>query len=491
MSARPAGSTTRTAPRFERPPGAFTAGAVLAVALLVSVAGSWVTYTNLRGAFDQHVAVEQAKDALSQLFQLQLDQETGLRGFVSTGQSVFLEPYEAAEPQYKSLFTQLERYVNQTNVQGASAPLLDLRRQHFLWKTQVAQPLIKNPNDPNAVRLLENGKIIMDRSRGDYRELAGVLDTRFDRSFEESFVLLKREGALTAALIALFGLAAIVADAYRSRSQAALKRERGVTDTLQRAFLSGWDMLPHLRVGTAYLSSTRDAAVGGDLFDVHRLDEHRAMLLVADISGKGLSAAVETAQVKYSVRTLTEVEGDPAVVLERFNTTFMRSAPEPDAFVSVFVGVLDDRDLTLEYASAGHGSAFVRAGGQVSALPVTGPVIGLVDGQQYTKGHVTLAVGDLIVLATDGLTEARDKAGVMLGEDQAIAWIARANSDPQRLVDEIVTQLKSYGGGRITDDLALLVIRMQRAPAGAAVSAEHVERHDVIASRPEAVPDEP
>jgi serine phosphatase RsbU (regulator of sigma subunit) len=464
---------------------------VLAVALLVSVAGSLFTYSNLRAAFNRHVTVEQAKDALSELFQLQLDQETALRGFISTGQPVFLEPYESDEPKYKALFTQLERYVNQTNVQGASAPLLDLRRQHALWSTGVARPLIKNPNDPNAVSLLEHGKIIMDRTRSDYLALSGVLDARYDRSFEESFALLRQEGTLTAVLIALFGLAAIVADAYRSRTQAALKRERAVTDTLQRAFLSGWDMLPHLRVGTAYLSSTRDAAVGGDLFDVHRLDDHRAMLLVADISGKGLSAAVETAQVKYSVRTLTETEGDPAVVLERFNTTFIRSAPEPDAFVSVFVGVLDDRDLTFEYASAGHGSAFVRTGGQVTALPVTGPVIGLVEGQQYTKGQVALAVGDLIVLATDGLTEARDQAGIMLGEDRAIAWIARANPDPQRLVDEIVAQLKSYGGGRITDDLALLVIRMQRAPAGAPASGEHVERHDVIASRPEAAPDEP
>lgn len=478
MHDKPQGGDGRPASRFERP-GTITAGAVLAVALVVSVLGSVVTYASVRSAFAQHTAIDRTRDDLAKLFQLELDQETGLRGYISTGERVFLEPYNEAKPQYTPLFDELERYVNSSSVAGASAPLFDLQRQHLAWEAQVAEPLIKAPNAPDAVVRLERGKVITDQSRADYKQLSAIFDARSQGLIQESFDSLLRAAIITAALILLFGAAAIVADVHRSRTQAALARERAVTDTLQRAFLSGWDMLPYLRIGTAYVSSTREATVGGDLFDVHRLDEHQSMLLVADVSGKGLAAAVETAQVKYSVRTLAELESDPASVLRRFNRTFLRSGADLGAFVSVFLGLLDERTLTLRYASAGHSSVFVRSAKRVTALPVTGPVIGLSESDVFQSGNLALGVGDTIVLATDGLTEARDPAGVMLGEEQAMRWIERGNPDPQRLADEIVRRLERYGGGRIADDLALLIIRVQRVRAGAAPPSDNVERRDV------------
>jgi phosphoserine phosphatase RsbU/P len=451
--------------------------------VLVSVVGSVVTYNNVRQAFTAHNLFEGASHDLQTLLQDQLQEETGLRGYISTGQHVFLQPYDDAQSGYAQTFRELQHFCTTQGITAALPPLLDLRRAHDQWKTEVAEPLIKNPNTPDAVAKLRLGKLLMDKSHGDYDQLNNIFTDRAQSSVNDSFRLLLRAAVITASLILLFGVAALVADAYRSRSQAALARERAVTDTLQRAFLSGWDMLPHLRIGTAYLSSTREAAVGGDLFDVHRLDDHRSMLLVADVSGKGLSAAVETALVKYSIRTLAEMEADPGAVLARFNQTFLRSVPDPGAFVSVFLGILDDRDLTLRYASAGHGSVFLRTGNRVSTLPATGAVIGLQEGERFELREIELNVGDILVLATDGLTEARDQAGMMLGEERAGLWIERANSDPQRLADEVVALLKRYSGGRISDDLAMLVIRMQRSPSAGAVTPDNVERHDVTPMR--------
>jgi serine phosphatase RsbU (regulator of sigma subunit) len=485
MPERPAGDGARLLSRSERPAGTITAGAVLAVALLVSIAGSVVTYNSVSQAFTQHNQFEQATHDLQTLLQLQTEEETGLRGFISTGQGLFLQPYQDAQPHYTQTFIQLQRFVTTQNIPDAVQYLFDLRHEHDLWEAQVAQPLIKNPNAPDAVTRLVTGKILLDKSRHNYDQLSAIFDARARRTVAESFSLLQRAAVITAALILLFGVAAIVADAYRNRSQAALARERAVTDTLQRAFLSGWDMLPHLRIGTAYVSSTREATVGGDLFDVYRLDDHRSMLLVADVSGKGLSAAVETALVKYSIRTLAETEADPGAVLARFNETFLRSVADPGAFVSVFLGVLDDRNLTLHYASAGHGSVFLRTGNRVATLPATGPVVGLQEHERFGVGAIELNVGDILVLATDGLTEARDQAGVILGEEDAARWIERGNPDPQRLADEVVAHLKRYSGGRIGDDLALLVIRVQRAPAEGAATPESVERHDVAPARPD------
>jgi len=479
MRDKSAGDGARVASRPDRPAGTFAAGAVLLVALLISVVGSYVTYNSVKQAFARHDQYESATIELQVLRQRQLEEDTGLRGYISTGQPVFLEPYDAAQAVYTRTFVQLQRSVTTLNIPEASPLLLDLNERHDVWVKQVAEPLRQHPTAPDTVAKLEVGKVLLDKSDDDYTALSSLFEDRAARTVTESSSLLLRAAIITASLILLFGLAALVADTYRSRTQMELVRERAVTDTLQRAFLSGWDMLPHMRVGTAYVSSTREATVGGDLFDVLRLDDHRSMLLVADVSGKGLSAAVETALVKYSIRTLAETETDPGVILARFNKTFLRSVADPGAFVSVFLGILDDRDLTLRYASAGHGSVFLRTGNRVSALPATGPLIGLEDTEQFSVGIVELSVGDILVLATDGLTEARDESGVVLGDELAVRWIGRGNSDPQRLADEIVARLRRYGGGRISDDLALLVIRMQRAPAAGVATPASVERHDV------------
>ena len=114
-----------------------------------------------------------------------------------------------------------------------------------------------------------------------------------------------------------------------------------------------------------------------------------------------------------------------------------------------------------------------------SALSVTGGLIGLRRDDTFASRKLQLRVGDILVLATDGLTEARDTGGIMLGDEQAMRWIARANPMPQRLADEIVSRLQHYGGGRTSDDLALLVIRVQRAPAGTAPLIGAAPRHDV------------
>jgi CHASE3 domain sensor protein len=452
------------ATRGERPAGTLTAGAVLLVALVVSIIGSIVTYQNVRTAFTRNDAYDHARESLAQCLQIQLNEETGLRGYLATDKTDFLDIYVKSAPQFAQVYTDLMRSVQSAGMPVALPQLTDLQRAHAQWEQQVAQPLIQNINTPDAIQRLERGKILMDRFRVDYAQTSVLLDTQSQSLVGESISLLGRAAWVTALLILLFGVAAVVADWYRNRTQAELTRERAVTDTLQRAFLSGWDMLPYLHIGTAYVSSTRESAVGGDLFDVYRLDQHRAMILVADVSGKGLAAAVETALVKYSTRTLAETESDPAVVLKRFDATFERSVADPGAFVSVFLGIVDDSDLSLTYASAGHGSVFMRSGSTVSVLPATGPVIGLGGAQTFASARVQLGIGDVVVLATDGLTEARDQAGIMLGDEQVLRWIERGDADPQVLADEIVSGVRRYAGGRIADDLALLVLRVQRAP---------------------------
>jgi CHASE3 domain sensor protein len=440
--------------------GSFTAVAVLAFALIVSIVGSYITYRELSAAFQRHNAIDATTERLITLYRMQVDEETAIRGFLATGQRIYLDPYFDAERQFAPILNELAGFNRDAPFQ-AEQPLLDeLRATHDSWQHNVAEVLIAHPNAPNVLDLLRREKAALDQMRDDFTHLIDSYQAEGAASEAQATSLLLRSAFSTSALILLFGALAIVADIVRSRTQAALERERVVADTLQQAFLSGWDSLPYVRIGTAYVSATRDASVGGDLFDVYRLDEHRSSVLVADVSGKGLNAAVETARVKYSVRSFAEENGDPAVVLTKFNRAFARSAADPESFVTVFLGILDDRDMSLSYASAGHGQSFLRRGDDVQRLEVTGPVIGLTPTSEFSVERVMLKPKDMLVLATDGLTEARNGAGELLGEEGAVRWIQAGSRDPDRFAADLVARVTRFAGGRIADDFALLVIKV-------------------------------
>ncbi|HXW51362.1 MAG TPA: SpoIIE family protein phosphatase [Candidatus Acidoferrales bacterium] len=444
---------------------AFTAAAVLAIALFVSVIGSAVTYVRVDQAYKQQNAIDMAKSKLDDLFQEQLDEETATRGYIATGRKTFLEPYTSALPAMEQDLDLLQADLEQAKLTNAYPLVFDLRHAHDLWESQVGRPLVANPTSPEAAALLLQGKKIMDRFRNDFKELTGLLNDQSLVAQDAVRSLLLRAALLTASLILLFGAAAIVADVIRSRTEASLERERIVGDTLQRAFLSGWDSCPFLEVGTAYVSAARHLAIGGDLFDVQLIDDHRCLLVVADVSGKGLDAAVDTAFVKYSLRSLVSEYDDPNIILRKFNMAFIRSVRDDTSFVSLFAGVLDASAHTLHYASAGHSPVYVRRGDAVRQLSVTGPLVGLRLEDDFGADTAQIEPGDIIVLSTDGLTEARDTAGMMIDDVGAMRMIREAPAQPQKMADFIVAAVTRASGGRIADDLALLVVAFGKSEA--------------------------
>src|SRR5579872_1436295 len=441
---------------------AFTAATVLGIALFVSIVGSFITYVNARAAFSRQVTLTHAQQMLDTLLREQLDEETALRGYLAAGQQrLYLQPYYDAGPRFDVALTTLQRSMQDEHLTEALPLLFDVQRNHELWERDIARPLITRPSSVDPIERQHRGKLLVDQIRLDCAQLSTLLETQSNAAADAVAKLLVRASTLTAALMLLFGTSAIVADIIRSHTQVALERERIVGDTLQRAFLSGWDVLPHLRIGTAYVSAARHAAVGGDLFDVHRIDDRRSLFVVADVSGKGLEAAVDTAFVKYSLRTLAEDIDDPAILLKKFNTAFLRAPRDDGAFISLFVGILDRLERSLRYASAGHAPAYLRRGDAVSQLEVTGPVIGLRTEDSFQSALLPLLADDTLILATDGLTEARDTAGIMLDDAGAIRIIREAPSDPQALADYVVAAITRLSGGRIADDLALLVVQLQ------------------------------
>jgi serine phosphatase RsbU (regulator of sigma subunit) len=217
--------------------------------------------------------------------------------------------------------------------------------------------------------------------------------------------------------------------------------------------------LARTQMGFAYASATREALVGGDLLDAWRATPDRGWFLIADASGKGIEAARHAAFAQYAIRALAADADDPAEVVARFNRLFLDTIDDPQAFIVLFLASFEASTQILQYASAGHGTAYVRRGTVIEELPPTGIVIGLQRDAEYATETVPLAVGDVVLLATDGLSEARDTQGEMLGEERIIALLREAPADPQALCDLLVISADDYSGG-VQDDLAIVALRV-------------------------------
>ncbi|MGH7706492.1 MAG: PP2C family protein-serine/threonine phosphatase [Vulcanimicrobiaceae bacterium] len=438
---------------------------LLMVFIIVALAGWYRIFAQLDRSAAVQRSLETSRRELSDILRIQLNEEVGLQEYLATRQSFFLDAYLATADRFHP---ELSRFASDTAaLKIAELPGLiqDIGRLHDSWERDVARPLRKAPSGRDAPSLQGYGKVLAEQIDADADHVRELLDGRLLSAQDD----LKRSTNLTLGgallLILALGVSGILFVGSRARMLERIDRERSIVETLQGAFRTGWDELPGSRIGAAYLSATRGAAVGGDLFDVRRLDDARGLLVLADVSGKGVEAAVNTAFVKYSIRTLARTCDDPAAILRAFNEVFLDTIKDPGLFVVVFVGILDLRRLTLNYASAGHGGAYLRRAESVEQIAVTGPIVGLDHSSEYESATIALAPSDLLVLATDGLTEARDASGAPLDDQGAMLLVRESPSDPQSCADRLVAAVRQRSGGTVDDDLALLVIRIDGLPA--------------------------
>jgi len=430
------------------------------LALVFAVQGAFQTRARIADTFDRQSQIQAAQLELEELLRLQIDEENSLRGYALTHDPFYVGRYRASTQDFDTKESAIRTMlVSQSPPHGlALLALLDeYDRIQVEWRRDIAVPVLAHPNQP-----LSEFERRTDKAFSDYEtrtvaqlrdQLAGV-NADLARSTQTQ---LDRTSYVRAFWLLVFGLLAIIFNAYSSRLGRELEQERTTTEVLQRAFLSEAMPLPNAEIGAAYQSGS-ELAVGGDVFDVYRLSDDLALLLIADVSGKGVDAAVLTAFIKFTIRGIALRRRDPGAILAEFNTAFAQTVENPYLFVSMFVAIVNTRNFHVRYASAGHDSAFVRRSHEVQQLAVTGPVLGVMEEPFETK-QINLNAGDVLVLATDGLTEARDRSGKMVGEEGAIALIAQADPAPQRLVDELVAKVKAIGGNRLRDDLALLALR--------------------------------
>lgn len=444
----------------ERATGTVVFTIFLVITLGIAVQGAFQTRASIAVTFNRLAEMQRAQTDLQEMLRLQINEEDSLRGFVLTQDPFYVQQYAQATSAWGGKERAVRAALIDQHLSLALSLLDDYVAVQQRWRREIAQPLLVNPGR-DVVSLEKKTKLFIEYQEDTTEGVRIALVDESARLAHSTQDQINRTSYVRAFWLLIFGLLAVLFNAYGSRLNRELQEERMVTDVLQQAFRSTHAPIPNCEVGSAYLSATSRVRVGGDVYDVFPLSEGKALLLVADVSGKGVDAAVLTAFVRFTVRSIALRSADPGTILTEFNETFGRTIDNPSLFITMFVGILDCTQDVLTYASAGHDSAYVRraAQGRVEALAVTGPLVGVMESS-YRSEVKQLSRDDVIVLATDGLTESRTRSGELLGEHGAMEWIAAGPCGAQDLADDLIRRVRKRSGNRPSDDLALLTVRL-------------------------------
>ena len=201
-------------------------------------------------------------------------------------------------------------------------------------------------------------------------------------------------------------------------------------------------------------------AVGGDYYDFLDLGPGRLGLVLADISGKGISAALLMASLQANLRgQYAQTSADLVRVLYSLNQIFYESTA-PSHYATLFFGIYDEDTRRLQYANCGHLPPILRrAGGAIERLAATAPVVGLFDRWTCSSREIVLAPGDSLVIFSDGVTDALNDQGEEFGEDRLLEIVRdHEGGTAESLRRTIIDRVTGYASATPFDDLTLLVV---------------------------------
>ena len=277
----------------------------------------------------------------------------------------------------------------------------------------------------------------------------------------------KRVGFLTAyrreprgfpgtAVKLLIGMAELAAIAIENARL--YERQSGIANLAQTMLTPGaLDPIPHFEIGCKYAPAHQ---VGGDYYDLIKLDKHKFAIVVADVAGKDVSAAAHIAMCKHSLRAIAEHITSPSKLLRKMNRLIYDNT-EPEAFISMFYAILNTKNRTLAYSSAGHepGILLRTRMKTIEYISTPGILLGVLPNATFCERITSIKLGDILLLYTDGLVAALSPdCEIGLSKIES-TLIESALKSAQELANSIHELAISRHTGRPPDDIAIVALK--------------------------------
>jgi serine phosphatase RsbU (regulator of sigma subunit) len=225
------------------------------------------------------------------------------------------------------------------------------------------------------------------------------------------------------------------------------------------------EMLPQapLQLGLTEVKGVSVPAreVGGDFFNYLQVASGQIALLVGDVSGKGVGAALLMANIQASLRTRLGLGQNLEAIAHELDLEVDANTPG-SVYATLFIGMLDVAKGRLQYVNAGHHPQYLlRTGGSIEQMPSTGMPIGLLSGHGYEARSLDVATGDLLFFYTDGCVEAENEADEMFGADRLEAALQTAGTTYDDALAVVETAVSGFRGAReLSDDATMMVVKV-------------------------------
>jgi sigma-B regulation protein RsbU (phosphoserine phosphatase) len=200
--------------------------------------------------------------------------------------------------------------------------------------------------------------------------------------------------------------------------------------------------------------------VGGDFFNYFQLDSGVVALLVGDVSGKGVGAALLMANIQASLRTRFALGQELSAIAEAIDLDIEATSPGP-VYATLFIAIFDPKTRKMRYVNAGHNPQFVlRGDGRLEKMWSTGLPVGMLAGHGYGEHEVQLSAGDLLFFYTDGVVEMENEADDMFGSDRLESIVSSsAGSTADQVLMRVETAISAFRGHRdLYDDATMMAV---------------------------------
>lgn len=246
------------------------------------------------------------------------------------------------------------------------------------------------------------------------------------------------------------------------------QQNKHISQALQSGMKNDLQKVEGISAEGIYSSATADAFVGGDFYSMIKLPGRCACIIMGDVSGKGIEAASISSAVKTALSAYAWEGRTPARMVATLNE-FLLGFSRVETFATLFVGIVDLTTSSLTYCSAGHPPAILVSAqsGEAELLDVQSGVVGAFHDMEYKNGTIRLHEGDILLLYTDGTTEARSPEGAFFGEtglrDMIMNEVPRGFDG---LLNRFLSTLDRYTGRRLDDDVAMVALRFDELGSG-------------------------